>query len=123
MSVVVAVILTLPPSGSDADEASSILHSFADETAQSIGRLRQAIADADTAALAATAHKMIPLFTLLRLTALVALLRQLEAARDLPFSPRLASLADEAARRAEQVLQQTRLRLQADTGGKAGAAE
>ena len=109
--------------GSDADEASSILHSFADETAQSIGRLRQAIADANTAALAATAHKMIPLFTLLRLTALVALLRQLEAARDLPFSPRLASLADEAARRAEQVLQQTRLRLQADTGGKAGAAE
>lgn len=73
-------------SGDDAEAAKSIFESFVSETRQNRERLQQAVVDGNTDELAAIAHKMIPLCTLIRATDLVASLRRLENLRGTPFT-------------------------------------
>ena len=73
-------------SGDDPEAAKSILDSFVTETRLNAGRLRQAVDAADMNAVAAVSHKMIPLFTLIGATELVAELKILERLRGTPFT-------------------------------------
>ena len=73
-------------SGDDLEAAKSILDSFVTETRLNAGRLRQAVDAADMNAVAAVSHKMIPLFTLIGATELVAELKILEGLRGTPFT-------------------------------------
>ena len=72
-------------SGDDHDAAKSILESFIQETRLNADRLRQALDAGDVRGVAAMGHKMLPLFTLLGATELVALLKELETLREVPF--------------------------------------
>ena len=73
-------------SGDDPDAAKSILESFVQETRLNADRLRQTLDAEDIHGVAAMGHKMLPLFTLLGATELVALLKELEASREASFN-------------------------------------
>ena len=70
----------------DPEASRTILESFTTETRLNRERMEQALDKADMKEAAAVAHKMIPLFVLLEAHRLVAVLRELEAAADAPFS-------------------------------------
>lgn len=72
--------------GDDARAARAILASFVSEARANAQGLRRAMRHEDTAHVAALAHKMIPVFTLVGAAPLVALLRELEAWGHRPFS-------------------------------------
>lgn len=93
-------------SADDPEAASSILRSFVEETRGNADRLRRAIEAADVAGSSAVAHKMIPLFTLIKATRIVPLLRRLEAARTGTLTPELHAVADEVLAGVEQVLKE-----------------
>lgn len=90
----------------DPEEAQSILRTFADETRLNAERIRRALDEEDVGALAAVAHKMLPLFTLIGATTLVALLRQLEASANLLWEESLQITATQALSEIETALQQ-----------------
>ena len=90
----------------DPEEAQSILRTFADETRLNAERIRRALEEEDVGALAAVAHKMLPLFTLIGATTLVALLRQLEASANLLWEESLQITATQALSEIETALQQ-----------------
>ncbi len=73
-------------SGDDPEAARSILESFASETRLNAERLQRAVAASDMDEVAAVSHKMIPLFTLIGATELVAELKILEGLRGTPFT-------------------------------------
>ena len=91
-------------SADDPETSRSILQSFVEETRAHRARLEAAAARGDADELSAVAHKMIPLFTLLGATRLVALLRCLENARGEAFREELAMAAREVCVGVEQVL-------------------
>lgn len=93
-------------SGDDADAAKSILESFVTETRLNADHLRQASETGDTDGVAAMGHKMLPLFTLLGAVALVALLKELEASRGVPFSEGIGEKAAMALAQIEDVVAQ-----------------
>ncbi len=70
----------------DREATKSILESFISETRINVGRMQQALENRDTGYLADMAHKMLPLFTLLKASALVHILKELEGARRQPFT-------------------------------------
>ena len=99
-------------SGDDPDAAKSILESFVTETRLNADRLRQALETGDTDGVAAMGHKMLPLFTLLGAGELVALLKDLEASRGVPFTEEIKQkslgvlvLVEEAVAQAEKLYQ------------------
>lgn len=80
-------------SADDPAAARSILESFVNETRLNADRLQRAVDEEDVAELSAVAHKMIPLFTLIGATGLVALLKKLEASHGDPFTAELKEKA------------------------------
>ena len=76
--------------------AKSIMESFVSETRLNAARLQKAVDARDMDELVAVSHKMIPVFTLLGATELVALLKELEASRGLPFSEETSAKAQAA---------------------------
>ncbi|WP_300694454.1 ATP-binding protein [uncultured Bacteroides sp.] len=98
-------------SGDDAAAARSILESFVEEMRLNVERLRRALEAEDTEEVAAVGHKMLPLFTLLGVGDLVALLKELEASRSMSFcgaikekGVRVLGLVEEAIGQAEKLL-------------------
>lgn len=73
-------------SGDDPEAAKSIMESFVTETRLNVERLQKAADAADMDEVAAVSHKMIPLFTLIGATELVAELKILEGLRGTPFT-------------------------------------
>lgn len=73
-------------SADDPEAARSILESFVAETRLNAGRLQHAVGTEDTNELAAVSHKMIPLFTLIGASRLVAALKELEVLKGMPFT-------------------------------------
>ena len=55
-----------------------ILHSFAEQTASNCSALERALDAEDAAAVKALAHKMVPIFTMLRIREVAELLRRVE---------------------------------------------
>lgn len=96
-------------SADDPEASRSILSSFVEETRENVRSLHRALADGDTGRLSAVAHKMIPLFTLIGATRLVALLRQLEAAKGQQPDGRLRDTVTEVLAGVEQVVKQVKL--------------
>jgi len=64
--------------GEDKDASTSIIRTFAEETNKSISLLQQSLEKAERNAAAKISHKLIPLFTMLGASDLVAQLRILE---------------------------------------------
>lgn len=95
-------------SGDDEAAARSIVESFVEETRQNLLRLREALEQGNADTLAAVAHKMIPLFTLIGAGQTVTLLRRLEAAKGQPLDEALKAVAQEALDGVEEVLEAAR---------------
>ncbi|HIY87116.1 MAG TPA: hybrid sensor histidine kinase/response regulator [Candidatus Bacteroides pullicola] len=93
-------------SGDDEEAARSIVESFVAETRQNLLRLREALGQADVDTLAAVAHKMIPLFTLIGAGQTVDRLRQLEAAKGSPWEEDLAKVAEQVQGEVEEILKE-----------------
>ena len=70
----------------DADAAHSIIHTFIEETGKNADRMQQALAGKEVDGIAAMAHKLLPLFTLIGAMEAVPLLNWLETQRGQCFS-------------------------------------
>ena len=68
--------------GDDKEAALHILRSFIEETQKDLARFEAALASQDIAQLAAIAHKLLPLITLIEAAELVSLLTLIEACRE-----------------------------------------
>ncbi|EJW92311.1 two-component system sensor histidine kinase [gut metagenome] len=91
-------------SGDDTEAATSILNSFLTENRLNIDRLREGLRTCNVDELARVAHKMIPLFTLIGASDLVAMLRSLEAARGTEFTDKLSDQTKQVLISVEEVL-------------------
>lgn len=70
----------------DADAAHSIIQTFIEETGKNADRMQQALAGKEVDGIAAMAHKLLPLFTLIGAMEAVPLLNWLETQRGQCFS-------------------------------------
>ena len=95
----------------DEEAARSILESFVRETRQNAGRLRQALEKEQAGEIAAIAHKMIPLFTLIGALSLVKHLRALERLQDRIFSDQVKETTEQVLGEVEELVQRASARL------------
>lgn len=79
----------------DKEAADAIIRTFIEETKKNAGRMEQAMAGRDVDGMAAMAHKMLPLFTLIGAAQTVAILTRLEACRGNDFSEEQAARVKE----------------------------
>ena len=70
----------------DQEAAYSIIQTFIEETSKNVGRMQQALDDREVNGIAAMAHKLLPLFTLIGASEAITPLKRLEACRDDEFS-------------------------------------
>ena len=73
----------------DPEAASSIIQTFIEETGKNIERMQQALNDKEVDGIAAMAHKLLPLFTMIGADETITPLKWLEACRGEKFSERL----------------------------------
>lgn len=78
----------------DPEAARSIIQSFIEETGKNADRMQQSLANEDVDGIAAMAHKLLPLFTLIGATDAVPLLNWLEARRGECFSEEIGEKTD-----------------------------
>ena len=83
-------------SGDDAEAAYSIIQTFVEETKKNVERMRQAFVDKDTDGIAAMAHKLLPLLTLIGASDAIAPLKFLESCRGESFSSEISDTASAA---------------------------
>ena len=83
-------------SGDDPEAAYSIIQTFVEETKKNVERMRQAFVDKDTDGIAAMAHKLLPLFTLIGASDAIAPLKFLESCRGESFSSEISDTASVA---------------------------
>lgn len=70
----------------DSEAACSIIQTFIEETKKNIERMQQALADKETDGIAAMAHKLLPLLTLIGASEAIAPLKYLESCRGESFT-------------------------------------
>ena len=95
----------------DAEASKSILESFATETGLNRERLKKGLEGRNLKEVSAEAHKMIPRLSLIGATELVVRLRELEAARDVPFTDHLKQCTGEVLAKVDEVLEQLKKEL------------
>lgn len=83
-------------SGDDPEAAYSIIQTFVEETKKNVERMRQAFVDKDTDGIAAMAHKLLPLLTLIGASDAIAPLKFLESCRGESFSSEISDTASAA---------------------------
>ncbi len=83
-------------SGDDSEAAYSIIQTFVEETKKNVERMRQAFVDKDTDGIAAMAHKLLPLLTLIGASDAIAPLKFLESCRGESFSTEISDTASAA---------------------------
>ena len=88
----------------DSEAAHTILQSFADETRLNLSRLQRAADGKLSDEAAAVAHKMIPLFTLIKASATVSLLKQLEMQRGMAYTADTDCALQSVIQQVQQVL-------------------
>lgn len=93
-------------SGDDPDAAKSILESFISETRLNADRLRQATESESMNEIAAVAHKMIPLLTLIGASELIVLLKTLELLQGTSFTDDVKEKSSASMKWIEEVLSQ-----------------
>lgn len=74
--------------GSDPEAARNILSSFAEQTAANCGAFEKALSDRDVQTIKSLAHKMLPIFAMLKAESLAAVLRRAETSEE-PLSDTL----------------------------------
>lgn len=80
----------------DPEAAYSIIQTFVEETKKNVERMQQALADKETDGIAAMAHKLLPLFTLIGASDAIAPLKFLESCRGESFSSEISDTASAA---------------------------
>lgn len=70
----------------DSEAAYSIIQTFVEETKKNVERMQQALADKETDGIAAMAHKLLPLLTLIGASEAIAPLKYLESCRGESFT-------------------------------------
>ncbi len=78
----------------DPEAASSIIQTFIEETGKNIERMQQALNDKEVDGIAAMAHKLLPLFTMIGVDEAIPLLEWLEVQRGQDFSNKLKEKTD-----------------------------
>ena len=73
----------------DPEAASSIIQTFIEETGKNIERMQQALNDKEVDGIAAMAHKLLPLFTMIGVDEAITPLKWLEACRGEEFSEKI----------------------------------
>lgn len=73
----------------DPEAASSIIQTFIEETGKNIERMQQALNDKEVDGIAAMAHKLLPLFTMIGADETITSLKWLEACRGEKFSEKI----------------------------------
>lgn len=73
----------------DPEAASSIIQTFIEETGKNIERMQQALNDKEVDGIAAMAHKLLPLFTMIGANETITPLKWLEACRGEEFSEKI----------------------------------
>lgn len=73
----------------DPEAASSIIHTFIEETGKNVERMQQALNEKEVDGIAAMAHKLLPLFTMIGAEETIAPLKWLEACRGEEFSEKI----------------------------------
>lgn len=89
--------------GDDPEAAHAILRSFVEQHTASVETLRCALACGDTATLRATAHRMLPLFTMLDARSVTTPLRRAERLEG-PLTPQFRAEMERACENARQIL-------------------
>lgn len=92
--------------GEDKEASASIIHTFTEETEKSISLLQQYLKETDRAQAAKISHKLVPLFTMLGATDLVARLRLLEKNDDFLSDEDWSQLLSGAVVQATKIVQQ-----------------
>ena len=78
----------------DPEAASSIIQTFIEETGKNIERMQQALNDKEVDGIAAMAHKLLPLFTMIGVDEAITLLEWLEVQRGQDFSKKVKEKTD-----------------------------
>ncbi|WP_373234290.1 hybrid sensor histidine kinase/response regulator [Bacteroides xylanisolvens] len=78
----------------DPEAASSIIQTFIEETGKNIERMQQALNDKEVDGIAAMAHKLLPLFTMIGVDEAIPLLEWLEVQRGQDFSKKVKEKPD-----------------------------
>lgn len=73
----------------DPEAAYSIIHTFIEETGKNVERMQQALNEKEVDGIAAMAHKLLPLFTMIGAEETIAPLKWLEACRGEEFSKKI----------------------------------
>lgn len=73
----------------DPEAAYSIIHTFIEETGKNVERMQQALNEKEVDGIAAMAHKLLPLFTMIGAEETIAPLKWLEACRGEEFSEKI----------------------------------
>ena len=73
----------------DLEAAYSIIHTFIEETGKNVERMQQALNEKEVDGIAAMAHKLLPLFTMIGAEGTIAPLKWLEACRGEEFSEKI----------------------------------
>lgn len=73
----------------DLEAAYSIIHTFMEETGKNVERMQQALNEKEVDGIAAMAHKLLPLFTMIGAEGTIAPLKWLEACRGEEFSEKI----------------------------------
>lgn len=90
----------------DPEAARSILRSFIEETGKNAERLQQASTEKDVNGIAAMAHKLLPLFTLIEAADATPLLHWLEARRDESYSEEIEEKTNIALQEIRNILKE-----------------
>lgn len=89
--------------GDDPEAAHAILRSFVEQHTASVETLRRALACGDRATLRATAHRMLPLFTMLDARSVTTPLRRAERLEG-PLTPQFRAEMERTCENARQIL-------------------
>lgn len=95
-------------SGDDQEAGEAILQSFIEETTKSMERMRLALKENQTDDIAAIAHKLLPLFTLIGASETVSLLRWLESNKGGMFTDKVRETALQVIELTEGILRQAK---------------
>ncbi len=95
-------------SGDDQEAGEAILQSFIEETTKSMERMRLALKENQTDDIAAIAHKLLPLFTLIGASETVSLLRWLESNKGGMFTDKVRDTALQVIELTEGILRQAK---------------
>ena len=92
----------------DKDAAQAIIETFIQETEKNAALLQKALAAGNVAGIAALAHKLLPLFTLIGATEITPSLLWLESSADKSFSPKVLEETEKVLGYVEIVLREAR---------------